>query len=114
MSFLSAIFKSKSIDSDKIEILDTKAYKQAVLGKNVQLVDVRTQREFRSGHIGKAVNIDFFKGGAFDRAFEKFDKQKPVYLYCRSGNRSQKAARKLVALGFEKVYDLKGGILQWE
>jgi rhodanese-related sulfurtransferase len=114
MSFLSAIFKSRSVDSDKIEILDTKAYKQAVFGKNVQLVDVRTQREFRSGHIGKAVNIDFFQGGAFDRAFEKFDKQKPIYLYCRSGNRSQRAARKLVALGFEKVYDLKGGILQWE
>ena len=114
MSILSAIFKSKSATSDKIEILDTRSYKEAVLGKKVQLVDVRTQREYRSGHIGKAENIDFFKGGAFDRAFEKFDKQQPVYLYCRSGNRSQKAARKLVALGFEKIYDLKGGILQWE
>ena len=114
MSFLSAIFKSKSVDSDKIEILDTRSYKEAVVNKNVQLVDVRTQREYRSGHIGRAINIDFFKGGAFDRAFENFDKQKPVYLYCRSGNRSQKAARKLLALGFEKIYDLKGGILQWE
>ncbi len=114
MSFLSAIFKSKSAGSDKIEILDTKSYKEAVVNKNVQLVDVRTQREFRSGHIGKAINIDFFKGGAFDRAFENFDRQKPVYLYCRSGNRSQRAARKLISLGFEKIYDLKGGILQWE
>lgn len=114
MSFLSAIFKSRSVDSDKIEILDTRAYKDAVLGKKVQLVDVRTQREFRSGHIGKAENIDFFKGGEFLKAFEKFDKQQPLYLYCRSGNRSQKAARKLVAMGFEKVYDLKGGILAWE
>ena len=114
MSFLSTIFKSKSVDSDKIEILDTRSYKEAVLGKNVQLVDVRTQREFRSGHIGKAVNIDLYRGGAFERAFEKFDKQKPVYLYCRSGTRSQKAARKLLAMGFEKIYDLKGGILQWE
>ncbi len=114
MSFLSAIFKSGSVDSDKIEILDTRAYKDAVLGKKVQLVDVRTQREFRSGHIGRAVNIDFFKGREFAQAFEKFDKQKPLYLYCRSGSRSQKAARKLVAMGFEKVYDLKGGILAWE
>ncbi|MBT8209239.1 MAG: rhodanese-like domain-containing protein, partial [Eudoraea sp.] len=81
---------------------------------DVQLVDVRTQREFRSGHIGKAMNIDFFKGGEFIKAFEDFDKQKPLYLYCRSGNRSQKAARKLVSLGFEKIYDLKGGILRWE
>ncbi len=114
MSFLSAIFKSKSVDSEKIEILDTKAYKNAVIGKDVQLVDVRTQREFRSGHIGRAVNIDFFKGGEFVQAFENFDKQKPLYLYCRSGNRSQKAARKLVSLGFENIYDLKGGILRWE
>ncbi len=114
MSFLSTIFKSKSVVSDKIEILDTKAYKEAVIGKEVQLVDVRTQREFRSGHIGRARNIDFFKGGEFLQAFEDFDKQKPLYLYCRSGNRSQKAARKLVSLGFEKIYDLKGGILRWE
>ena len=42
------------------------------------------------------------------------DKDKPVYLYCRSGARSQKAARKLIDMGFEKVYDLKGGFMRWK
>ncbi len=100
--------------SEKIEILGVEEYKKAVNNNDVQLVDVRTAREFRGGHIARAVNIDYFKGSAFEEAFKKMDKAKPVYLYCRSGNRSLKAARKLVSLGFEKVYDLQGGILKWK
>lgn len=114
MSFLSSLFKSSNATDDRIEIIDTKAYKNAVIGKNVQLVDVRTQREFRSGHIGKALNIDIFQKSTFQREIDKLDRKKPVYLYCRSGNRSQKAARKMLEMGFEKIYDLKGGILRWE
>lgn len=100
--------------SEKIEILSVEEYKKAVNNNDVQLVDVRTPREFRGGHIARAINIDYFQGTAFEEAFEKLDKGKPVYLYCRSGNRSLKAARKLVSMGFEKVYDLQGGILKWK
>ena len=100
--------------SDKIEILEVAEYKKAVNNDDVQLVDVRTHREYRGGHIARAVNIDYFKGQAFEEAFDRLDRNKPVYLYCRSGNRSLKAAKKLIHMGFEKVYDLKGGILKWK
>ena len=43
----------------------------------------------------------------------KLDKNKELYIYCKSGNRSGKAARKLKELGFTKVYDLRGGISNW-
>ena len=44
----------------------------------------------------------------------KFDKNKEIYVYCRSGKRSGKAAAKLKEQGFTKIYDLQGGILNWE
>lgn len=95
------------------EILDPKTYEKAIEKGNVQLVDVRTPREFKSGHLGQAINIDFFRTGTFRLEIEKLDKAKPIYLYCRSGQRSQKAAKKLLKWGFSEVYDLEGGILNW-
>ncbi|WP_367275150.1 rhodanese-like domain-containing protein [uncultured Maribacter sp.] len=55
----------------------------------------------------------FFNGGNFNAYFEKVNKEKPVFVYCRSGARSQKAARKLLKMGFTQVYDLKGGYTSW-
>jgi rhodanese-related sulfurtransferase len=112
MSLFKTLFGSKIEQSDKFEILETSKYKEAISGSKVQLVDVRTAKEYQQGHIGKAINIDFFNAGEFQKSFEKLHKDQPVYLYCQSGNRSQKAARKLIQMGFEKIYDLKGGILR--
>jgi rhodanese-related sulfurtransferase len=114
MALLKQIFRFKPEHSEKIEVLEVGEYKKAVNNNDVQLVDVRTPREFRGGHIARAVNIDYFQGAAFEKAFDEMDRTKPVYVYCRSGNRSLKAARKLVSMGFEKVYDLQGGILKWK
>ena len=113
MSFLSSLFGGSALNSDKFEILDKNAFKAAIQQKKVQLVDVRTPREYKSGHIGKAINIDLFQSGIFKQAIEELDKSKPIYLYCRSGSRSKKAAQKILDLGFEKVYDLKGGYMHW-
>ena len=113
MSLLSTLFGNKKETSDKIIILDKNTYADAILGKTVQLVDVRTANEYANGHIKNAQNIDFFSATNFKVAFEKMNKEQPVYLYCRSGARSQKAARKLVDMGFSKIYDLKGGYAQW-
>ncbi|WP_424292727.1 rhodanese-like domain-containing protein, partial [Eudoraea sp.] len=51
MSILSAIFGSKQEESKELKILNADAYKKAVTNKKVQLVDVRTPREFAGGHI---------------------------------------------------------------
>jgi rhodanese-related sulfurtransferase len=114
MSFLSNLFGINNSSSDNVEILDKATYAKAISGKKVQLVDVRTADEYRGGHIKNALNIDFFNTRNFVEAFEKLKKDQPVYLYCRSGARSQKAARKLAELGFSQIYDLQGGYMRWK
>jgi rhodanese-related sulfurtransferase len=49
-----------------------------------------------------------------ETAFKKLNPSKPVYLYCRSGNRSGKAANLLAKMGFTEIYDLKGGYMSWK
>ncbi|WP_291867883.1 rhodanese-like domain-containing protein [Maribacter sp.] len=113
MSFLSSLFGPKKDYSGIIEVLNKNSFSSAISGKKVQLIDVRTPNEFGGGHIKKAVNVDFFRPGNFKAYFEKLDKSKPLYIYCRSGARSQKAAHKLADMGFEKIYDLQGGYSRW-
>jgi rhodanese-related sulfurtransferase len=79
---------------------------------NAQVVDVRTAGEFGQGHIKSARNMDWW-GGAFDKQAAALDKNRPVFVYCLSGARSSSAAKKLRSLGFREVYDLKGGLYQW-
>ena len=113
MSLLSALLGGKKEASDKITVLDRNTYAKAITKKDVQLVDVRTPKEYESGHIKNAKNIDFFDAVNFKKAFEKMNKELPIYVYCRSGARSQKAAKKLVSMGFSKIYDLKHGYSLW-
>ncbi|MCO6475600.1 MAG: rhodanese-like domain-containing protein [Phaeodactylibacter sp.] len=98
------------------EVLPAKAYKAKMdeLGENLQLIDVRTPKEYSEGHIEGAVNIDFYDEGFRQQLEQKLDKDNPVMLYCRSGRRSANAAKQMQALGFKEVYDLKGGILDWK
>jgi rhodanese-related sulfurtransferase len=109
----SSIFKANAQNDQGIIVLPVAEYKEAISGKQVQLADVRTSQEFKSGHIPNAVNIDFFQPVTFAEKFSNFNKKEPVYIYCRSGNRSLTAARKLLQMGFTKVYDLEGGFMNW-
>ncbi len=78
-----------------------------------QLVDVRTEEEFGASHLKDAQNICVTMDNFEERA-KGLDKNKPVYVYCKSGGRSAKAAKILTDMGFTKVYDLQGGITNWE
>tara|TARA_R110000772_G_scaffold39679_1_gene93082 strand:+ start:141 stop:623 length:483 start_codon:yes stop_codon:yes gene_type:complete len=113
MSFLSTLFGKKEETTGNITILNKTEYATQIITNDIKPFDVRTASEFNSGHIKKAINVDVFNAGNFNKYFEKLDKDKPVYVYCRSGSRSQKAARKLLKLGFSQVYDLKGGYSAW-
>ncbi|ARN76815.1 hypothetical protein BST97_01705 [Nonlabens spongiae] len=113
MAFFSFINTVRGQSSEHITIVGFNTFQKAVAQENVQIVDVRTPEEFEEGTIGKAVNIDFFDKENFKSEFLKFDKTKPIYIFCRSGNRSQKAAHRLVDMGFENVIDLEGGYLNW-
>lgn len=78
-----------------------------------QLIDVRTPGEFSEGHLDGAINIDF-RSTDFRDQINKLDKDRPVYLYCRSGGRSGQAAAIFSEAGFSLVVDMDGGIMAWE
>ena len=77
------------------------------------VVDVRPMADFNGGHIVNALNIPI---NGFANQIGSLDKhrQKPIILSCRSGNQSQFALRQLRKAGFEKVYNLRGGIMAWQ
>ncbi|MCF6349719.1 MAG: rhodanese-like domain-containing protein [Flavobacteriaceae bacterium] len=91
--------------------INTITFKNEINGKDVQLLDVRTPDEYNEGHIAKAKNINIYDDD-FLQQVTSLSKSKPVYVYCRSGARSMKAANKLKDAGF-KVYNLNGGIKGW-
>ena len=79
---------------------------------DVVIIDVRTPEEFSRSYIDNAVNIDWL-GNNFDSHINLIDKDKPVIVYCASGNRSASAANSMRSKGFKEVYELKGGIVKW-
>ncbi len=94
-----------------IKRVDAKGFKTEVEGKTVQLVDVRTPGEYKQGHINNAENHNVFDKN-FMEQMAKYKKDQPVYVYCRSGARSMKAANMLKSKGF-KVVNLDGGFNGW-
>lgn len=86
-------------------------FAKTMTNDKVQVIDVRTPNEFKSGHIPKSINIDV-NSPDFDNRAILLDKKYPVAVYCRSGGRSKVAAKKLSAWGF-KVYELDKGIVNW-
>lgn len=80
---------------------------------NIQVIDIRTPKEFDSNHIGKAININFFSE-KFADSVGLLDTKQPVFIYCRSGKRSAKSISIFKEAGFKKIYDLEGGFLNWK
>lgn len=103
----------KSNTTSDIKVVSPEEMKSLIEMDDVQLVDVRTEEEYRLGHIAKSQNIDV-RSPNFDEEIEELDKDKPVLVYCRSGVRSAKCVEKLKNAGFVKIYDLNGGIAKWK
>ncbi len=74
------------------------------------VLDVREPFEFAEGHVEGAVLVPLATVAA--RAGE-FPKDEPVYVFCRTGNRSLQAAQTLVAAGYTDVRNVEGGIVAW-
>ena len=100
-------------NTNTYEVLSYDDFKNQISKNDVLLFDVRTMEEFNSGHLKGSVNIDFYDEKLFDKFFNKVEKSEPIYIYCRSGNRSQKSSEQLKKLGFVKIYDLEGGYKNW-
>ena len=75
-----------------------------------QLVDVREFAEYAGGRAPGAKLIPL---GEVERRHEEIDREKPVYVICRSGRRSAEAQAKLIRLGFADVRNVRGGFEAW-
>lgn len=82
--------------------------------KNTILLDVRTEVEYKAGHIPGSLQIDFLKTEDFKKQVAVLDKSKPYLLYCRSGKRSKDAMSVMKEMSFTKLFDLQGGFNSWE
>ena len=99
--------------SDKVayhKISAEEAY-EMMASQKVVVVDVRTREEYDGGHIENAVLVPNESiGSEIPEALP--DKEATLLVYCRSGRRSKDAAQKLLALGYQSVYDF-GGVIDW-
>lgn len=107
------IFSVACAQEKQDHLLSNESFKEVIESKEVQLIDVRTEKEFNEGTIEYAKNIDVL-GDSFIEEASKLDKSQPVYIFCKSGKRSAKARNILLEEGFENVYELKEGYSKWE
>ena len=86
---ISFLFLSCQGQSSKaIQTIDVKSYAEKLKAtENPQLLDVRTPEEYSTGHIGNAVNVNW-TGSNFVADASKYDKSKPIFVYCKVGGRS--------------------------
>lgn len=93
----------------------------ARLGDQAQvLIDVREPDEFGDGHLSSAINIprgiiEFKLDPTNPNGMpDLYDKTLDIVLYCRTGGRSALAAQNLMALGYQSVVSMAGGIEGWK
>lgn len=80
--------------------------------KEARLIDVREPHEY-VGELGHIDGSELVPLATVANAASSWDREKDVVVVCRSGARSAQAARSLVALGFTRVMNLRGGMLAW-
>ena len=81
--------------------------------KDPVILDVRTPEEYADGYIGNALNVDYYKP-TFKDEIKKLDKEKTYFVYCQAGGRSKSAYEVMKKEGFVNVYELNGGIAEWQ
>ena len=111
--FLTSLLVINCTELQEENTITTIELKGLLFKDKIQLIDVRTQREVKQGAIETALFIDFYDKDFLIKVNRKLNKKKPVYLYCRSGNRSGKATKILLQNGFE-VYNVLGGYKKWK
>ena len=93
------------------QISSAEAMKMMEKEQNHIILDVRTQEEYKSGHIPNAICVPNETIGTSDIP-ELPDKGQLIMVYCRSGRRSKEAAQKLADMGYTNIVEF-GGIIDW-
>lgn len=76
------------------------------------VLDIRTPEEFAGARLANSINVDFYATD-FANQLDVLDKSATYVVYCRSGNRTSQAIPIMRDLGFEVVYEVDGGIVNW-
>lgn len=87
------------------------AMNDATENDEVTLVDVREPYEYAEGHVPGALSMPL---GQVVALAADLPKDRPLYVICRSGNRSLQAAEALVEAGFHDVRNVGGGMISWQ
>ncbi len=99
---------------DDISAEESLAMIQARTGEpDFVILDVRTQEEYESGYIEGAINIDYYSETYRDD-LDTLDKEKAYLIYCRTARRTGETMDIMRELGFREVYNMLGGINEWE
>ncbi|WP_371815092.1 rhodanese-like domain-containing protein [Exiguobacterium sp. s154] len=98
-------------EKDGITRIDVKTLQNKLENEEIMLLDVRESSEYKGGHIGGAVNAPL---SSLDANQLPYPKDEPIYVICRSGNRSAQAASQLQDAGYTEIYDVSGGMMAWE
>ncbi|WP_251129212.1 rhodanese-like domain-containing protein [Exiguobacterium sp. ERU653] len=98
-------------EKDDIVKIDTKTLQNKLENEEITLLDVREVSEYEGGHIAGAVNAPL---SSLDATQLSYPKDEPIYVICRSGNRSAQAATQLQDAGYTEIYDVSGGMISWE
>ena len=110
---LTALAWNLIADAGGKDAVDPVGATELINHEDAVIVDVRSIAEYNGGHIINAINIPL--NGFKDQLgqLEKH-KERPLVLCCRSGSRSGTAIKLLRKSGFERVHNLRGGMLAWE
>ncbi len=112
--FLFSSFLSCKGQTDQLTKTGPEDFEKGIAGTNVQVLDVRTFKEYNTGHIKNALQADWTNSSQFSDRIQYLDKDKPVYIYCLVGGRSTAAADWMRKDGFKNVVELIGGINAWK
>ena len=93
--------------------VDVATFAEIIQDSNVVLLDVRTQSEYEAGHIPNAILIDVTQADFLPKCKQQLPLDKTIALYCRSGNRSKKAAQILSQEKY-RVVELNTGFNSWK
>ena len=88
--------------------------KRLAASADAVIIDVRTPEEWEEGIVPGAKKLNIFNAPLFMAEVDTLDRNKEYFIYCRSGGRSGQACQLLNSKGFEKTYNLAGGMMEWD
>ncbi|MBB5040049.1 rhodanese-like domain-containing protein [Prosthecobacter dejongeii] len=114
LSFIAAlcVLPLAGFAEDKVKHVDAEKAAKLVAEGKVTVLDVRTEEEYKEGHIKGATNVDILSKD-FVKKLEAANKTKPVLVHCQAGGRSTRSLPKLEQAGFTEIYHLDGGMADW-